>query len=210
LLLFLLLLALVCAGIGSALGLFNRIYTPPALTAEKLAVYAEFIRIVQKHPDVGKVYLCSWGDHVPAEKFSPMELAALADLRAKLKKVGCTEAMMFGTIGGGPRYRFYSFERYPRLFSGPLVTPTAVYVVNPRDPNDVDDVCRGTGRSDLKHIKGCWYASGSFIGSRIYPQGFRIPKSIFDRSLDVPSNFDAESAMLENAVEQGEPLPTHP
>lgn len=39
-----------------------RIYTPPTLTNERLATFAEFIRIVQKHPGFHLVSLDTWGE----------------------------------------------------------------------------------------------------------------------------------------------------
>jgi hypothetical protein len=197
---------------GMTRGILWKIYTPPALSEERVATYCEFIRLVQKHPELSRVSLTPWGAlqadrrfdptmHDGAQQgpatasFSATEQSAMKDISAELRKINGTSAVMVERANG---YRVFRFSRYPGSASGHFMNPPAVYVVNPRDPNDVDAIRQATGYGDLEHIKGCWYASRSFNASRLYPRGLRIPKSIFDHSLDVPRNFESESTALKS------------
>ena len=223
-------------GWGWVNGVLSRVYTPPTLTKERVAVYAEFIRLVEKHHEYQWVQLDVWGRLIttcrgkvvydprePTRKFAydpeesrgfefdfrdtgveppvelmkrfpPAEIAALKALSLKIRKVHCVFAEMIDNKSG------YLFKFEPSAPRGRPVSPVAVYMIDPPDPNDVSDARRWTGSATLVHIKGRWYASRQLRPSRDLSREPTIPGSWFDHSLNIPPNLDAESATLSSEM----------
>jgi hypothetical protein len=201
--------------------------TPPALTEERVAVYAEFIRLVENHREYQLVQLGpSWGSFrtslkdksvpmpevdlspfksrppvEPMGSFSPADLMALKDLRVKLSKVGCSYAEM---VSGDNGFTFVAFMQFGRPFFP--CSPGVIYSMDGRNPNDVNGEWFRIGKHPCIPIKGHWYASRWLVNGRFLhnPLGPRVPlpESFIDHSLDVPDNLDAESATLSSDANQ--------
>ncbi|MDI9430601.1 MAG: hypothetical protein RBR19_07735 [Sedimentisphaerales bacterium] len=164
-------------------GVLQWVYTPPALTEEKAAVYTEFIRVVERHPEYTRVFLNTTGrlsaEPVVAEDrgFTESEVTALHRLARRFRDVGC----IFAERGES----YIAFMPYPRYILP--ASPGVVYSLDARHPDEMDDWILNRYKPFV-HITGRWYASKSLILSpfrRI--DSSPLGESLIDRSLRCPS-----------------------
>ncbi len=81
-------------------GIFERIYTPSALDQNKVAVYTQFVHIIQRHPEIKLAHLTMSGSlKVDTEQLDSLSTIEdeLSKISSELGRVGCLLAMKDGS-----------------------------------------------------------------------------------------------------------------
>lgn len=172
-------------------GVLQWVYTPAALSDEKAAIYTEFIRLVEAHPEYTDVFLNRVGElraePVVGEKmtFTESEVTRLHCLAGRFRDVGCVFAQK-----GDSYVAFMADSTYILPAS-----PGVVYSFDARHPNEMDNWFLNRYKPFVQ-IAGRWYTSRRLISSPYRKIGLSpLPQSLIDRSLRCPST------LVEDAVE---------
>lgn len=165
----------------------GHVYTPPALSREKVAVYSRFIRLVEAHPEYRRVYLDMWryrrvemNDFETEQEFSSGDVVVddeLIRISRGLKKVDCVFVEMKGSY-----VLFMSKLNY--IFP---TSPGVLYSLDGRNPNELDDEFLNN-KKPFMLIKDRWYMSRWLVAfpSRGFYTKRPLPKSLIDCSLRDP------------------------
>ena len=177
--------------------LLGHVYTPPALSKEKLVVYTRFVTLVEAHPEYRRVYLDMW-HYLRVEIHDSVKEQAVSSgggvvddelirISRGLKKVNCAVAEMKGSY-----VLFMSRLNYILPTS-----PGVLYSLDGRNPNEVDDEFIKS-KKPFTLIKDRWYMSRSLVlfPSRGLYTKRPLPKSLIDRSLRDPGTVSAETTTL--------------
>jgi ankyrin repeat protein len=159
----------------------SHFYTPPALSPEKAAVYADFIRLVEAHPEYRRFHLDASGpskmvisEMLRGNKgFSAYEVDELTRISREFKRINCLSADKYGS--------------YVVFMPGPnYILPTSpglLYSLDGWNPNDVDDPFFNS-RRPFKLIKDRWYTSKrlAICPFCMTSVGWKLPDSYIDLS----------------------------
>ena len=174
-----------------ALGL---VYTPPALSREKVVVYTRFVRLVEAHPEYRRVHLDMWGglwerihDSVTEQAgFSMDEDDELTRISQGFRQVNCVFAEM--------RDSYVVFMHMPNYILP--TSPGVLYSLDGRNPNEVDDDFLNS-KKPFFPIKDRWYTSLWLAVNPLPTMGgekWRQPKSfLIDRSLRDPGSVHVDN-----------------
>ena len=144
---------------------FEHIYTPPALTQDKLSVFGQLVRLAERHPEHPDIFLNMRGDirfgmapysaNVPEDlkrierdtRLTPEECDALSMVLRGMKHVGC----------------LYAYVKSPFVVFVPMrnyllpTSPGVVYSLDGSNPNDGDaDFLEG--KRPFVLVKDGWYS----------------------------------------------------
>ncbi len=174
--------------------LFERIYTPPALTADKVSIYKECLEVFRKYPQYDITILIhyfiiknesglSFNSMIDQEEmkeyFFGEDMKQFERLGSLLKSVDCIKAEKLNNV-----VLFYNYEG--RHFILPEA-PGVLYSFSGRNPNEINN---GTLEQfkPFTHLKNNWYYSPKLVLSRSRKQYIRkyIPKALIDHSAKLP------------------------
>lgn len=177
------------------------IYTPPALTFKKLAVYKECIRFVKNHDEhknltlLRKGYVSLDGNsffsetwprerQMLKEAFSEDEMIRIKELGRALDRIMCPKFQRCGSI-----VIFYKSANSLVTLVGPELynfLPQGcglLYSLNGENPNEIDNEVFNAAKPFI-HITGAWYMSRCLmLGGWGSKKSFCTPKSLIDHSL---------------------------
>lgn len=168
-------------------GWLGHIYTPPALSPEKAALYSRFVKLIQAHPQYKRVHLDMYRGRWLEKDDSVVEQgdssnAVIDDEMIRIsrgfKQVGCLRADKYSS--------YVAFMPKPNYILP--TSPGVLYSLDGRNPNDVDDKYLNSKRPFMQ-IKGCWYTSRGLAVSPLPMTAgdWSLPKwSLIDRSLQDP------------------------
>jgi hypothetical protein len=174
----------------------ERIYTPPALSVEKAAVYGRLITVVQTHAEFESFFLNGWGtlrlngkpfDVRPADDLKSLEqdmhlsageVAELAAISESFRRVGCARAEKDAS-----HVVFWPLPTYVLSAS-----PGVLYALDGRNPNESIDPLL-IGKKPFMLIAGHWYTSKWLVLCPFPLTGSEkwvLPESLIDHSLHDP------------------------
>lgn len=170
-------------------------YTPPALSREKAAVYADFIRLIKAHPEYRRFHLNASGpskmvisDMLAGKKgFSAYEVDELERISRDFKRINCLSADKYGS--------------YVVFMPGPnYILPTSpglLYSLDGWSPNDVDDPFFNS-RKPFMLIKDRWYTSKrlAICPFCMTSVSWRLPSSYVDLSLHDPGPVSRQAPII--------------
>lgn len=170
----------------------GHVYTPEALSREKVVVYTRFVRLVEAHPEYGRVHLDMWRgrwarmlDSATGQAgFSADEDGELIRISRIFRRVGCVRAEKYGS--------YVVFMPKPNYILP--TSPGVLYSLDGRNPNEVDDEFLNS-KKPFMLIKDRWYTS-RWLAICPYPRiagEWRLPKSFIDRSTRDPGSVAAEN-----------------
>lgn len=173
----------------------SHFYTPPALSPEKAAVYADFIRLVKAHPEYRRFHLDQSGpskivisEMLRGNKgFSAYEVDELERISREFKRINCLSADKYGS--------------YVVFMPGPnYILPTSpglLYSLDGWNPNDVDDPFFNS-RKPFIMIKDRWYTSKrlAICPFCMTSVGWRLPNSYIDLSLRDPGLVSRQAPVI--------------
>ena len=173
----------------------SNFYTPPALSPEKAAVYADFIRLVKAHPEYRRFHLDGSGpskmvisDMLRGNKgFSAYEVDELERISREFKRINCLSADKYGS--------------YVVFMPGPnYILPTSpglLYSLDGWNPNDVDDPFFNSSKPFIL-IKDHWYTSKrlAICPFCMTSVGWRLPNSYIDLSLRDPGLVSRQAPVI--------------
>lgn len=164
---------------------FEHVYTPSALTQEKVIVYSRFIRFIEAHPEYSRFHLNMWGykrlkqrDSLKRESVpSRATDDELIEISKGFKEVGCMRA---------EKYMSYVVFISKRNYMMPA-RPGVLYSLDGSNPNSIDDEFFNVNKPFIP-IMEKWYMSRSLVTSpfRKIDAKLPLPKSFIDHSLRVP------------------------
>lgn len=173
----------------------GHIYTPPALSPEKAAVYEDFIRLVKAHPEYRRFHLDGSGPSkmvigemlTGTKGFSAYEVDELVRISRDFRRVNCLSADKYGS--------------YVVFMPGPnYILPTSpglLYSLDGWNPNDVDDPFFNS-KKPFVLIKDRWYTSKrlAICPFCMASVGWRLPNSYIDLSCLYPSQKTTETPLI--------------
>lgn len=155
------------------------IYTPGAITSEKLHLFERCIKIMKEHDEhlnlvwdtaTGHIFVPINGGEEPC--FSDDEIAETQNISKYLNKLNC-----------------YIVERKNNVVLFRIRTnyilpdsPGVIYSLNGQNPNEIDNELMNKYKPFIR-ILGNWYMSRKLINRNWRDLKYPIPKSIFDHSL---------------------------
>lgn len=166
--------------------LLEHIYTPPALSREKMVAYTGFVKVVEAYPEYRRVRLDIYNRRSVefydsyAEKKDPSKGVIEDDLFSisrDFKRVGCFYA---------EKYNWYVVF-FPRRNYIMPTSPGVLYSLDGRNPNEVDDEFLNSNKPFIL-IKDRWYMSRQLVMSpfRKIDDKWPLPESLIDHSLRYP------------------------
>jgi hypothetical protein len=165
---------------------FEHIYTPPALTQEKVIVYSSFIRFIESHPEYSRVHLSMWGYpsatiHDSKRKqinFSRDEDDELNKISQGFREVGCMRAEKYSSYVAFISKRNYIMPTRPGV----------LYSLDGSNPNSIDDEFSNANIPFIQ-IREKWYMSRLLVTPlfRKIDNKVPLPKSYIDHSLQYPN-----------------------
>ena len=165
---------------------FEQIYTPPALTQEKVIVYSRFVKFIETHPEYSRVHLSMWGyerlirrDSLTRETVSSRTTDdELIEISKGFKKVSCMRA---------EKNKSYVVFISKRNYIMPT-RPGVLYSLDGSNPNSIEDEFFNSNKPFIP-IKEKWYMSRSLVTSLFRKIDAKIPlsESYIDHSLRDPN-----------------------
>ena len=165
------------------------VYTPPALSSEKIIVYNKFVKCVQAYPEYRRVQLNMFGGR-RAELYDPSSINEVSSkgvidddlfsISSDFKRVGCLLAVKDDW--------YIVFMPQPNYILP--TNPGVLYSLEGKSPNDVDDEFINS-KKPFFQIKDSWFTSRALAVNPLPMSNseWRLPKrSIFDHSLKYPSD----------------------
>jgi len=160
------------------------VYTPPALTPEKIIVYTEFIKFAQDHPEYSRIHVDMFRGRraelydPSTKKEGPSIDSELLNISRDFKRISCIRADKY--------YWYIIFMPRPNYILP--TTPGVLYSLDGENPNDVDDEYLNS-KKPFFQIKDSWFTSRALAVNPL-PMGkgeWSLPKcSLFDHSLQYP------------------------
>ncbi len=168
-------------------GWLGHVYTPPALSPEKAAVYSRYVTFIRLHPEYRRAHLDMY--------FGIREEIDNSVTQQAGSSSGATTDELFGISRDFKQVNCLRAEKcdwYIVFMPKPnYILPTSpgvLYSLDGRDPNEVDDKYLN-GKRPFMHITDRWYTSrGLAISPLPMSAGdWRLPGwSLIDRSLKDP------------------------
>jgi hypothetical protein len=171
---------------------FEHIYTPPALTQEKVIVYSRFVRFIEAHPEYSRIHLTMRAHRLAWDypwaiihdskrrqiNFSRDEEDELNKISQGFMGVGCMRA---------EKYMSYVLFISKRNYIMPT-RPGVLYSLDGSNPNSIDDEILNVNKPFVP-IKEKWYMSRLLVTSlfRKIDAKVPLPKSYIDHSLQDPN-----------------------
>lgn len=168
------------------------IYTPPALTSNKLAIYNNCIKFINNHGQYKELFLTCRGEVAPEDEiymldssasmknlkkfFSEDEIVEIKQLSEQLDEINCVYFQRKDNL-----VLFVKRTNYILPSS-----PGVLYSLDGSNPNEFDDEFLNATKPFVK-IKGNWYMSRLLIVRRFFRKtvDIPVPKSLIDHSLKV-------------------------
>lgn len=174
---------------------FGHLYTPPALSSKKAAVYGDFIRLMKAHPEYRRFHLDGSGpskmvisNMLTGDKgFTAYEVDELVRISRNFKRINCLSADKYGSYVVFMPTTNYILPTSPGL----------LYSIDGWNPNDVDDPFFNRSKP-FKLIKDRWYTSKRlalcpFCMSSV---GWQLPNSYIDLSLYDPGSVSRKAPVI--------------
>lgn len=174
---------------------FGHLYTPPALSPKKAAVYSDFIRLMKAHPEYRSFHLDGSGPSkmvigqmlTGKKGFTAYEVDELERISRNFKRINCLSADKYGS--------YVVFMPTPNYVLP--TSPGLLYSIDGWNPNDVDDPFFNRSKP-FKLIKDRWYTSKRlalcpFCMSSV---GWQLPNSYIDLSLYDPGSVSRKDPVI--------------
>jgi hypothetical protein len=170
-------------GVPICRGMLESLYTPPALTQERVDVYRRFAAYAKAHDAIKSIYLSPYGDagfdghEYHLDDFVPYDSAPLKVICGQLEKVGCGLARKHGSS-------VLFIHEHNLLLPTP---PGVLHVLDEHNPNeDADPNVAKYG--PFEKVAPRWYVSMRLAsparGMKLEPI-VPLPAGYIDRSLHV-------------------------
>jgi hypothetical protein len=165
------------------------IYTPPAITCDKLHIYNECVEFVKNHDEYKGLMVNRWAHIFVADPcqvkhhfynpgqaktiFSKDEIATVKHLSKQLQRIKCHKFQRDNNM-----VLFYTMNVY-----FPPIAPGVLYALDGENPNEIDSEVLNAAKP-FNRIAYNWYMSRKLIliGPRSERQ-ISIPKALIDHSL---------------------------